>query len=99
MVKKILIDLSEEEYERLIKIKGKRTWKQLLLEAAEGEESEKFLKEIAELVERLKARDEEHFEEYEVTRVILVRILRRDYEGALRLVDRLRQLLEERLRK
>lgn len=39
-MKNINIPLEEEEYKRLLKIKKRRTWRQVLLDLIEEEESE-----------------------------------------------------------
>ena len=92
-MKRLLIDLTDEEYERLLRVKGDRTWKELLLSLAPKSKEELLIEKVNNCFMELEELDLENMEFYEVIRVILTRFIRKDLETASKMLKRLAELL------
>ena len=98
MVKKILVDFDEETFEKLVKAKGDRTWREVILETMpknpEDELKNAIYKEFGEVKEKAgSCGRKDIFDLIEVLRVVTLRCVK-DGVDKDKLIERINDLLE-----
>ena len=90
-----MIVLSDEEYKQLVKIKGNRTWKQLLLDSIPRNREEILKSIINRFVRELQREDPRNYEIYELVRVALIQMIKGNIQASISLFNRCLEILEE----
>ena len=94
----IRITLTDWEYERLSRVKGNKTWKQLLLELVPKSKEEELIENINKFAEKMKKEDPENHEVYEFIRVSLIMLIRGNIEKSSKLLDECIKVLRSKKR-
>ena len=95
-MKRILIHLTDEEYEQLLRIKGQMTWKDLLLSMIPKSHEDLLVEKVNDFFGELKELDPDNEEFYELIRVFLILYIRRRLEKALNIMERAFMKLREK---
>jgi len=91
--KTLLIHLTSEEYEKLKRIKGNRTWKELLLSILKKSENidEEVKERVNEFFNELRHIDPYKHELYELMRVLVMNAYNKNFESCHNIIEKIKE--------
>lgn len=99
-VKEIRLVLDEDTYNRIVRLKGNRTWKDFLISLAENADNTYLINKVNETIAVLKQQtNDERSEIFELIRVFLIHIIKKKYEDAIEYLYRIENKLTRMLGK
>ena len=95
-MRRILIHLTDEEYEQLLRVKGSKTWKDLLLSIVPKSKEELLIDKVHSFFIELEKLDPENLALYELIRVFFIVYYKKNFRKALEILDRVSLIIKER---
>ena len=95
-MRRILIHLTDEEYEKLLRVKGSKTWKDLLLSIVPKSKEELLIDKVHSFFIELEKLDPENLALYELIRVFFIIYYKKNFRKALEILEQVSLIIKER---
>ena len=98
-MKKLLIELTDEEYEKLLKVKGHKTWREVILSLIPKSKEELLVHEINAFYEKIQSIDPNNYEIYELLRVTMIMLIKGNIEITVKMLNKCLEVLSSKFHK
>ena len=98
-MKRLLIELTDNEYEKLLKIKGHKTWREVILSLIPKSKEELLINEINKFAKKMQKEDTDNFYVYELIRVALIMLIKSNFEVSIKMLGKCIEVLRAKSRK
>ena len=95
-MRRILIHLTDEEYEQLLRVKGSQTWKELLLSIVPKSKEDLLIDKVHDFFNELKELDPENYTIYELIRVFFIKLYKENFRKAIEILGEISLLIKEK---